>query len=202
MIRMLASREALLRLAVVTLLALVAIRCPGFVAPQSLARVFNDTAPRLILALGQTVVILTRCIDLSVAANLALTGMVTAMLNAAFPGIPVGALVVPAVWMGALIGLVNGLLIWKLDIPPIVVTLGTMPIFRGLIFVVSGSKWVNSHEMSPAFTVFPRVEIFGLSVPSGIVIAVALNGRGLRGKGRLILRSARAPEMSGQKAAP
>ena len=45
------------------------------------------------LALGQMAVILTKCIDLSVAANLALTGMVVAMLNAAFPGVPVVALI-------------------------------------------------------------------------------------------------------------
>jgi ribose/xylose/arabinose/galactoside ABC-type transport system permease subunit len=48
--------------------------------------VFNDTSPLIILAIGQMIVILTRCIDLSVAANLALCGMVSAMLNGA--GVP------------------------------------------------------------------------------------------------------------------
>ena len=52
------------------------------------------------LALGQMAVILTKCIDLSVAANLALTGMVVAMLNAAFPGVPVVALILLAVVIG------------------------------------------------------------------------------------------------------
>jgi rhamnose transport system permease protein len=59
----------------VLLLGLIASRFPAFVAPSNLANVFNDTAPLILLALGQMVVILTRCIDLSVAANLALTGM-------------------------------------------------------------------------------------------------------------------------------
>ena len=69
---LLKSREAILALAILVLLALVAGRFPGFVAPRNLASVFTDTAPLIILALGQMVVILTKCIDLSVAANLAL----------------------------------------------------------------------------------------------------------------------------------
>ena len=77
--RLIPVREAILAGAILVLLALVASRFAGFVAPANLANVFNDTAPLIILALGQMVVILTRCIDLSVAANLALTGMTVAM---------------------------------------------------------------------------------------------------------------------------
>ena len=66
------SREAVLSGAMVLLLALIATRFAGFVAPGNLANVFNDTALLIILAIGQMIVILTRCIDLSVAANLAL----------------------------------------------------------------------------------------------------------------------------------
>ncbi|CAN0575566.1 unnamed protein product, partial [Ectocarpus sp. 12 AP-2014] len=154
MISFLKSREAILAGAILVLLALIASRFPGFVAPDNLARVFTDTSPLLILALGQTVVILTRCIDLSVAANLALTGMVCAMLNAAMPGVPVVVILAIAILMGAIMGAFNGLLVWKLAIPPIVVTLGTMTIYRGIIFLISNGKWVNAHEMSAAFTGF------------------------------------------------
>ena len=86
------SREALLVGVIVALLALISFRFPSFAAPANLASVFNDTAPLIILATGQALVILTRCIDLSVAANLALTGMVCAMLNVAMPGLPVAAI--------------------------------------------------------------------------------------------------------------
>ena len=75
------SREAILAAAILGLLALIATRFSGFIAPGNLARVFTDTSPLIILALGQMVVILTKCIDLSVAANLALTGMLAAMMN-------------------------------------------------------------------------------------------------------------------------
>ena len=171
---LLTSREALLSGALIVLLALVATRFPGFVAPDNLASVFNDTAPLILLAAGQMVVILTKCIDLSVAANLALTGMVCAMLNLAMPGLPVAVILAVALGLGCLLGMVNGLLVWKLDIPPIVVTLGTMTIYRGTIFLLSDGKWVNSHEMSAAFKAFPRAELLGLPVLSWCAILAVL----------------------------
>ncbi|WP_252945296.1 ABC transporter permease [Oceanicola sp. 502str15] len=172
--RLITSREVLLLGAIAVLLALIATRFPAFVAPSNLADVFNDTSPLILLAIGQMIVILTKCIDLSVAANLALTGMVVSMLNLAFPGVPVAVILLVAVVLGALMGAFNGILVWKLDIPPIVVTLGTMTIYRGIIFLISDGKWVNSHEMSAAFKAFPRFEFLGLPMLSWTAILVVL----------------------------
>jgi rhamnose transport system permease protein len=166
------SRELLLAAAIAALIGLIALRFPAFARPSNLANVFNDTAILVMLALGQMTVILTKCIDLSVASNLALTGMVAAMLNLAFPGVPIAALMALALAMGAALGAVNGLLVWKLDIPPIVVTLGTLTIFRGVIFLISGGEWINAHEMSPAFKALPRAVLLGLPVLSWIALAV------------------------------
>jgi rhamnose transport system permease protein len=172
--RLFPVRETILASAIMLLLVIVASRFGGFVAPSNLANVFNDTAPLIILALGQTVVILTRCIDLSVAANLALTGMATAMINVAMPGLPIPVIIAIAVMLGAIMGAINGVLVWKLAIPPIVVTLGTMTIFRGIIFLISDGKWVNSHEMSAAFTGFPRAVFLGLPVLSWTAIVTVI----------------------------
>jgi len=172
--KLITSREALLLGAIAVLLGLISLRFPGFVAPSNLASVFNDTSPLILLAIGQMIVILTKCIDLSVAANLALTGMVVAMLNVAFPTLPIPFFLIIAITLGTLLGMVNGLLVWKLDIPPIVVTLGTMTIFRGLIFLISDGKWVNSHEMSPAFKALPRTELLGLPMLSWIAILAVI----------------------------
>jgi rhamnose transport system permease protein len=172
--RLLTTREVLLLGAIGLLLGLIATRFPGFVTPSNLANVFNDTAPLILLATGQMIVILTRCIDLSVAANLALTGMVVAMLNIALPGLPVVATLAIAVALGTALGMINGLLVWKLDIPPIVVTLGTMTIFRGIIFLISDGKWVNSHEMGAAFKAFPRTLVLGLPVLGWIAIVTVI----------------------------
>jgi rhamnose transport system permease protein len=174
MIRIFQSREAILGIAIVLLMALTATRFPGFVAPANLAGVFNDTSPLIILAVGQMIVILTKCIDLSVAANLALTGMVVAMINVAAPDLPLIVTVLGAVCLGTALGMVNGLLVWKLNIPSIVVTLGTMTIFRGAIFLISDGKWVNSHEMSAPFKALPRAAFLGLPVLSWIAVAVVI----------------------------
>ncbi len=56
--------------------------------------------------------------------------------------------------LGAVLGMINGALVWKLDIPPIVVTLGTLTIYRGLIFLLTNGKWINAHQMSDAFKSF------------------------------------------------
>ena len=168
----LASREALLMGAIIVLLGLVATRFPSFITPVNLASVFNDTSPLILLAIGQMIVILTKCIDLSVAANLALTGMVVAMINVVAPDVPVVVIMIVAIGLGTLMGAFNGILVWKLDIPPIVVTLGTMTIFRGIIFLISDGKWVNSHEMTDAFKAFPRAEVFGVPTMSWTAIFV------------------------------
>ncbi|WP_299654714.1 ABC transporter permease [uncultured Tateyamaria sp.] len=172
--RFITSREALLVGAIAVLLVLISFRFPAFVTPGNLASVFNDTSPLILLAIGQMIVILTKCIDLSVAANLALTGMVVSMVNVAAPGLPIVVILMIAIGLGTVLGMFNGILVWKLRIPPIVVTLGTMTIFRGLVFLISGGKWVNSHEMSPAFKAYPRAELLGLPVLSWIAIIAVI----------------------------
>lgn len=165
------SREALLVLAIVILLGLISTRFSGFISPQNMAGVFQDTSILIMLALGQMVVILTRCIDLSVASNLALTGMVVGLINVAAPGLPVPVLLLVAVSLGAFLGAINGILVWKVDIPPIVVTLGTLTVYRGIIFLISDGAWINAHEMSVSFKAFPRYELLGQPVLSWMAVA-------------------------------
>jgi len=167
---LLKSREAILALAILALLALIATRFPGFVAPANLARVLTDTSPLILLALGQMAVILTKCIDLSIAANLALCGMIAALMNGA--GVPLPLILLAVIALGAVLGAVNGLLVWKLGIPSIVVTLGTMTIYRGTIFLLTGGAWINAHQMSAGFKAFPRMMIAGLPVMTWIALAI------------------------------
>lgn len=172
--RLLKHREIFLALAILLLLVLVTIRFPRFTQPGNLLTIFNDTSILMMLALGQMTVILTRSIDLSMAANLALTGMIVAMVNATFPGVPIPLLIVGCVVVGGILGAFNGVLVWKLNIPPIVVTLGTLTIYRGLIFVISGGAWVNAAQMSPDFVALQRGAFLGLPILSWFAIVVAL----------------------------
>lgn len=164
------SREPLLALVILAMTTAIALRFPAFVAPANLANVINDTAPLMILALGQMIVILTKCIDLSVTATLAMTGMVAALLNGM--GVPLPLILVIAITLGAVLGSVNGLLVWKVGIPSIVVTLGTMTIYRGVIFLMTDGKWVNAHQMSDGFKALPRAVFLGFPVMSWIALGL------------------------------
>src|SRR6187431_1860078 len=141
----------------------VTVAFPAFATPRNVGGLLDDTALLIMLALAQMLVILVRGIDLSIAANLALCGMLAALFDRAYPGMGVGPVLALTLVSGGLLGAFNGLLVWKLRLPPIVVTLGTMSIYRGAIYLLSKGAWVNENEMSRAFLAFPRGEFLGVS---------------------------------------
>ncbi|WP_347114726.1 ABC transporter permease [Leclercia sp. S52] len=172
--QLLKHREALLAAVIVLMVVAIGARVPSFIAPGNLVEMFNDTSILIVLALGQMMVLLTKGIDLSMAANLALTGMIVALINFNYPEVPVWALLILATVLGLVMGIINGLLVWKMGIPAIVVTLGTMSIYRGIIFLLSGGGWVNSNQMGADFLGLPRASVLGLPVLSWCAIAALL----------------------------
>jgi rhamnose transport system permease protein len=112
-----------------------------------------------------------RGVDLSVAANLALCGMLAALFNRAWPGAGVAPALLLTLAAGSLLGAFNGILVWKLRLPPIVVTLGTMSVYRGLIYLLSRGAWVNDNEMSRDFIGFTRAHFLGLSTLAWLALA-------------------------------
>jgi rhamnose transport system permease protein len=165
------QREPLLAAMVVLLVVAVGLKEPAFLSAGSLANVVTDSTLLVMLALTQMLVIVTRGVDLSVASNLALSGMVAAMLGAHYPGLPLPLIMLAAVAVGLGLGLVNGWLIGWLELPPIVVTLGTMSVYRGAVFVLSGGAWVSAHQMPAHFIAFPLDRLVGL--PHLVWIAAA-----------------------------
>lgn len=160
---LLKSREIQLALVLAVLVAVIGARAPVFLSSRSIDSLLTDTAILVMMALAQMLVILTRGIDLSVAANLALCGMSVALVGAHAPGVPVAVLLVVAMAIGGALGALNGALVGFLRLPPIVVTLGAMSVFRGSIFVLSGGAWVSSQQMSRAFIDFPLQRLAGLT---------------------------------------
>ena len=154
-----------LAFSVLTLLLFASVTAafPAFASPANVAGLLDDTAILIMLALAQMLVIVVRGIDLSIAANLALCGMLAALFNRAFPGAGVLPVLVLSLLAGGLLGAFNGLLVWKLRLPPIVVTLGTMSVYRGVIFLLSKGAWVNENEMSRGFLEFTRAQFLGLT---------------------------------------
>lgn len=175
MSRLLKQRETLLALLIIAMTLLIGFAVPKFLLPSNLLAIYVDTSILIIMALAQMLVILTRGIDLSVAANLALCGMVMAMLNSSYPELPVVVLLAIGCLQGLLLGMFNGWMVWKLGIPSIVVTLGTMSIYRGIIFLLSNGSWVNAHQMSENFIGLPRSLILGVPVLAWISLLVIIS---------------------------
>jgi ribose transport system permease protein len=99
------------------------------------ARAFSLTA---IVAIGQTMVIITGGIDLSVGSVLALSGITTGMLlGEGWPLIPA---MICGVLAGSCVGLANGLLITFVGLPPFIATLGTLSIGRGLVYILTQAR--------------------------------------------------------------
>jgi rhamnose transport system permease protein len=165
---------ALLAALTLLLFGAVTLAYPQFASAANLRDSLDDTAILILLALGQMLVILTRGIDLSVAANVALSGLCVAMLNKADPGLSMAVVLLLAFGIGALLGFINGLLVWQVGIPSIVVTLGTMAVFRGTAYLISGGSWVTSGDMSPAFQGLVRGTTLGLSNLSLAAVLCAL----------------------------
>lgn len=160
---MLDRRETVLALLIALLLLLVGSRAPVFLTPASIDAVLTDTAVLVMLAMAQMMVILTRGIDLSVASMMALSGMSVALMSMDRPDLPAIVPLFLATAIGTGLGALNGTLVAAVRLPPIVATLGTLSIYRGAIFVLSGGAWISSHEMSEAFLAFPRDRLAGLT---------------------------------------
>ena len=165
------GREIALAAVIVLMVATLGLHWPQFATLSSLRDVLDDTAILILLALGQMLVIVTRCIDLSVAANVALSGMIVAQLEQAHPSLPIPILMIFGMLAGSVLGAVNGLLVWRVRVPSIVATLGTMAIFRGIVYLISAGRWINSDKLSPQFQQAIRDTWLGLSMLSWLAIA-------------------------------
>jgi rhamnose transport system permease protein len=157
------KRELILLVSLVSLITIISLRAPRFLNIGNFRDILDDTSLLAMVAMGQFMVILIAGIDLSVGAGLALTGMSVALLNQYHPQIPIFAIVLLSVLIGFSLGSFNGILVSLFRIPPIIVTLGTMSIYRGFVFVISGGTWVSAHEMSDAFKNLPRGGFLGVS---------------------------------------
>ncbi|PMQ01100.1 MAG: branched-chain amino acid ABC transporter permease [Dictyoglomus sp. NZ13-RE01] len=148
---------------------IVALRNPYFLTAENIQYIFLDASILTIVAIGEMMVILTGGIDLSVGSTLALIGMIIAMFyknNFNFPAILAPFM---GIGLGIICGAINGLLVSKGKFLPIIATLSTMYIYRGLVYIISGGKWVNAHEMPEGFKLLTRTNILG--IPSLIIFA-------------------------------
>ena len=165
-------RELSIIIFILLLIGLVALRTPTFLTVPNFRDILLNNSILVIVALAQTMVIITRGIDLSVSSIIGLTAMMVGFTIVAFPGISPVLVVLLGMVLGSALGSFNGLVITAGRVPPIIATLGTLSIFRGMVFLYSGGTWVNSFEMPASFRALAKGAPLG--IPNIILLAAVI----------------------------
>lgn len=155
----------------VLLLVILAILRPSFFFKTStITQILSQSSVNILIALGEFFAILIAGIDLSVGSVVALSGMFMAKLMVSGTS-PVAAVIL-GVFMGALLGFINGMLVNSTGLHPFIITLGTQAIFRGVTLIISDSSAVFGFPAS--FSRFMAQRILYVPVAAIIAIAAAL----------------------------
>ncbi len=130
---------------------------PKFYSAFTLTLILQQVAITGIVSAGQTLIILTAGIDLSVGAIMVLSSVVMGQFAIHY-GVPGFLAVIAGLAAGGLCGLINGLLVSRVKLPPFIVTLGTWSIFGAITFIYSGNETVRSQEIDQTA---PILHVFG-----------------------------------------
>ena len=166
----LARWETLLIAAIAGLIVLGTILSPFFLTPGNFANLIAALMEVAIMALPMTLIIVAGEIDLSVESMAGLASSLLGFLWAA--GVPLSVAIPIVLLAGALGGLLNGLLVARGGLPSLVVTLGTLALFRGLALIVLGPRGISNFP--PAFTELGFGHVPGTLVPWPFVIFLGL----------------------------
>jgi ribose transport system permease protein len=155
----------------IALCILIAVLEPKFLSGGNLAGVARQTAVITIMAIGMTMVMVSGGIDLSVGSMMALTAVLGAQSMVAGAPVMLGILVCIA--LGAVFGLINGTAVAMLKIPPFIVTLGAMGIYRGVALLITDGTAVVG--LPNSFGYLAEGNLFGIiPIPLLIVLVVAI----------------------------
>lgn len=163
-------REVGISVFILILVIAVSLRSPGFLTASNFRDILMNISILVIVSLAQTMVILTKNIDLSVGSMIGLTAMMVSFMIKQYPGFPPVAAVVLGMALGSVLGTFNGLIIAFGRVPAIIATLGTLSIYRGMVFLYSEGTWINAFEMSSSFKQLSKGTPLG--VPNLILIAL------------------------------
>lgn len=167
-------REAGISIFILILMIAVTVRAPSFLTVDNFEDILLNISILTIVALAQTMVIITHGIDLSVSSMIGLVGMMVAFFVKQNPEFPVLFSVLLGMGLGAVLGSFNGLIITYGNVPPIIATLGTLSVYRGLVFFYSQGTWINSFELPAAFKLLSKGTPLGL--PNMVIIALIVAG--------------------------
>lgn len=158
--------EQLRELSLVVLIGLILLffssQIEGYFSPRIFNRVTSDVAIIAVVALGETLVLLTRNYDLSVGSVVGLTAFFVGKQLTAYPELDPTAAMSLAVAAGAFLGLINGLLVAYARIPSIIVTLGTLAIYRATLVAYPGNKMVLINDLPQWITDLGQMQLFSV----------------------------------------
>jgi rhamnose transport system permease protein len=172
--RLFVVRELGVVLALVLLVLVTTARNRDFLSGQSIKDLLLGATVLVVLVVGQTVVIVTRNVDLSVGSVLGLAAVATGKLFLTWQGAPLVLVVFAGIGLGAVCGAVNGSLIALARVPALVVTLGTLYVFRGLDFSWVGGQQINAADMPRSFIRLGDRTVLGVPVLALVALVVLL----------------------------
>ncbi|MFW6184844.1 MAG: ABC transporter permease [Chloroflexota bacterium] len=165
-------RELSIVIFILMLIGVVAIRSPAFLTAGNFRDILLNISILAIVSLGQTMVIITRGIDLSVSSMIGLTAMMVSFTVVSFPTMSPALAVLLGMALGSILGAFNGVIITAGRVPPIIATLGTLSIFRGMVFLYSQGNWINSFEMPGGYRALAKAS--PLVIPNIILFAIVV----------------------------
>jgi rhamnose transport system permease protein len=145
---------------------------PRFLSGQSIRDLLLNAAIIALLTVGQTLVVVTRNVDLSVGSVLGLTAFMTGNLFVGRPGLPVVAAVLAGVLVGVVCGAINGAVTAVGKVPSLVVTLGTLYVFRGVDYAWAGGRQINAADLPDSLLTLGSGRFLG--IPYLVAIATVL----------------------------
>jgi ribose transport system permease protein len=157
--------------ALALLVTLLALLTPAFLTPTNIVNVLRQASLAAILALGETVVILTAGIDLSIGAVLTTSGIVAATVLK-IEGLPIWVGMLAGVGFGSLVGFLNGLMVAVVRLPPFIATYGTMWIASGLSVVFLRGYII--YDFNERFRFIGKGYLFGIPMPIIIMTGMFL----------------------------
>lgn len=165
-------RELGIVAALAALIVVTGVLEPRFLQADSLKDLGLNAAIIAILAVGQTLVLVTRNVDLSVGSVLGLAAYMTGTMLSSSGGTPFVLVILLAMGLGAACGALNGVLVTFGRVPALVVTLGTLYVFRGLAFLWTDGRQVNAETLPDAFLKLGSGSVLG--IPTLVLIALAV----------------------------
>ena len=178
-------RESGIIVVLAVFVAVTASVQPRFLNITNIQFILINTTVFALLALGETMVVISRNYDLSVGSVLGLSAYLSANLFGQHHGIPIVAVFLAGLGIGLACGLLNGIMVSAGRVPSLVVTLATLYIFRGVDILIVGGKEVVASSLPSAFLDIPKATVFGIP-DLAIAIAVVI------GIGAYYLRSFRS----------